>query len=128
MDHDFTYNLKKWASEVVHSVCGCTGDPSQAMTQSIIKVSQREVFNSDQVARLCEPSNYDVYVDCYRQDPEDVYASPIVENQVVLKALYGHPPNAKAVGLVPAEPPRRCTAFVAKNRGMWNLLARLWGS
>ena len=67
------------ASEVVQSVCGCTGDPSQAMTQSIIKVSQREGFNSDQVARLCEPSNYDVYVDCYRQDPEDVYASPIVE-------------------------------------------------
>lgn len=91
MANDFTYNLKTWAGEVAQSVHGCTGDPSQAMTDSIVKIAQREDLNTDQVERLCEQSNYDVYVDCYRQDPESVYTSPTVEKQAVLKALHGEP-------------------------------------
>ena len=102
MDNDFTYNLKTWASEVAQSVHG-SDDPSQALTDTIVKVSQREELNSDQVERLCEQSNYDVYIDCYRQDPESVYTLPTVEKQAVLKALYGDeeksaaPPTAQAV-------------------------------
>jgi len=52
MANDFTYNLKTWAGEVAQSMHSCTGDPSQAMTDTIVKISQGELLNSDQVERL----------------------------------------------------------------------------
>ena len=87
MANDFTYNLKKWASQVAQSVHD-TDDPSQALTDSMIKVSQSEDLNSDQVERLCEQSNYDVYVDCYRQNPESVYTGIIYNSDHSLWSQY----------------------------------------
>ena len=93
---NFLHNLEMWADRITSSVSSQEPTAQQgALHNEIVKLSQDEGLNHEQVARLCELSNHKMCAARFHKDPTGVFDLPVANKTAVLSDLVSHTKEAR---------------------------------
>jgi hypothetical protein len=92
---DFVKSMEKWASEVTEALVVKNQKPSDTVT----KIAKEHDLNPDQVARLCELSNHQIYAQMFKMGDERVYDFPTADARMVILAMRHSPTEKEAMDL-----------------------------
>ena len=92
---DFVKSMEKWASEVTEALVVENQKPSDTVT----KIAKEHDLNPDQVARLCELSNHQIYAQMFKKGDERVYDFPTADARMVILAMRHSPTEKEAMDL-----------------------------